>query len=176
MPDYCYYIIGVCLAIFLMALIIAINSKPSKKKEDCKCEAKEETKIETSTEEKVEKEEKTEQTAENQPEETKVVEETEQVEKQQREEKQPQKEAKKEEESKKEETEVSKKDKPNRYRVTYDKEQGNWVVKMDGANRASRRCATKEEALKVAKELAEKKDASLSVHKKDGKFQKKSNI
>lgn len=58
------------------------------------------------------------------------------------------------------------------YRIVYDKEQKNWVVKIDGGERASRRCATKEEALKVAKDLAKKKDADLSVHKKNGKFQK----
>ena len=172
MPDYVYYIIGVALAIFIMALIIAINSKPSKKKEDCKCEVKEE-KVETSTEEKVEKEEQTEEVKDNQPKEQSEVEENKQVEEQPKEE-QPQEKTTKEE-PKKEETEISKKERLNRYRVTYDKEQENWVVKMDGAERASRRCATKEEALKVAKELAEKKDASLSVHKKDGKFQKKAN-
>lgn len=58
------------------------------------------------------------------------------------------------------------------YRVVYDKEQKNWIVRIDGGQRASRRCATKEEALKVAKDLAKKKDADLSVHKKNGKFQK----
>ena len=59
-----------------------------------------------------------------------------------------------------------------RYRVVYDKENKNWIVRVDGGKRASRRCATKEEALKVAKDLAKKKDADLSVHKKNGKFQK----
>lgn len=58
------------------------------------------------------------------------------------------------------------------YRVVYDKEQKNWIVRIDGGQRASKRCATKEEALKVAKDLAKKKDADLSVHKKNGKFQK----
>ena len=59
-----------------------------------------------------------------------------------------------------------------RYRVVYDKEEKNWIVRIDGGKRASRRCATKEEALKVAKDLAKKKDANLSVHKMNGKFQK----
>ena len=58
------------------------------------------------------------------------------------------------------------------YRVVYDKEEKNWVVRIDGGKRASRRCATKAEALEVAKDLAKKKDADLSVHKKNGKFQK----
>ena len=67
--------------------------------------------------------------------------------------------------------EVEKKD-SDRYRVVYDKEQKNWIVRVDGGQRASRRCATKAEALEVAKMLARKKDADLSVHKKNGKFQK----
>lgn len=58
------------------------------------------------------------------------------------------------------------------YRVVYDKNQKNWVVKIDGGKRASKRCATKAEALEVAKTLAKKKDADLSIHKKNGKFQK----
>lgn len=62
--------------------------------------------------------------------------------------------------------------KSNKYRVIYSKEQKCWIVRMDGGKRASRLCATKEEALKVAKDLAKKKDANLSVHKKNGKFQK----
>lgn len=58
------------------------------------------------------------------------------------------------------------------YRVVYDKEEKNWIVRIDGGKRASRRCATKAEALEVAKDLAKKKNADLSVHKKNGKFQK----
>lgn len=64
------------------------------------------------------------------------------------------------------------KDESVTYRVVYDKEQRNWIVRIDGGERASKRCATKEEAMKVAKDLAKKKDADLSVHKKNGKFQK----
>ena len=71
-----------------------------------------------------------------------------------------------------EQKKVEEKKESERYRVVFDKEQKNWVVKIDGGERASRRCATKEEALKVAKDLAKKKDADLSVHKKNGKFQK----
>lgn len=58
------------------------------------------------------------------------------------------------------------------YRIVYDKEQKDWIVRIDGGKRASRRCKTKAEALEVAKELAKKKDADLSVHKKNGRFQK----
>ena len=63
-------------------------------------------------------------------------------------------------------------DESQTYRIVYDKEQREWIVKIDGSKRASRRCKTKAEALEVAKELAKKKDADLSVHKKNGKFQK----
>ena len=185
MPEYIYWIIGVCLAILVMLLIIAINSKTSKKTV-CECENKhEEAQNEQQNIEN--KEEKQEETKKQEEEEKEVAKTKEaEVEKEEKnsakkttsrtnktEEKQPNKE---EETVKTEEKEDSKKEKLNRYRVTFDKEQGNWVVKMDGGDRASRRCATKEEALKVAKELAEKKDASLSVHKKDGKFQKKANV
>ena len=94
----------------------------------------------------------------------KIEEETKEKKQMKKEEKKPVKkvEPKKVEEKKESET----------YRVVYDKEQKNWIVKIDGGERASRRCATKEEALKVAKDLAKKKDADLSVHKKNGKFQK----
>ncbi len=170
-PDYAYYIIGAVVAILIM-LVIILSAKKSNKKEDkcnhenCDChnhsanQSKTETSeevAETKTEELVE-EVKADEVAEESKEEKKVV----------------------EEEPKAEETEtkpeLSKKEKLNRYRVTYDKVNQNWVVKMDGATRASKRCATKEEALKVAKELAKKKDSKLSVHKKDGKFQKKANV
>ena len=54
--------------------------------------------------------------------------------------------------------------------------QKDWVIKKDGASRATKRVATKEEALKIAKQLSVSHDANVSVHKKDGKFQKKSNV
>ena len=60
-----------------------------------------------------------------------------------------------------------------KYRVTYDKEKKDWVVKKDGAQRATKRFPTKEEATEFAKEIAKKNDTSLAIHKKDGKFQKK---
>ncbi len=58
------------------------------------------------------------------------------------------------------------------YRVKYDKMKGDWVVKKDGATRAYRRFATKEEASKFAKTLTKEKGLVVSVHKKNGKFQK----
>ena len=59
-----------------------------------------------------------------------------------------------------------------RYRVTYDKEKANWVVKKDGGMRATKRFRTKQEALDYVEGLCDRKGASLSVHKKNGKFQK----
>ena len=59
------------------------------------------------------------------------------------------------------------------YGVTYDKENRQWVVKKTGSARASKRCATKAEALEYAEKLSEAKGANLRVHKKDGKFQKR---
>jgi len=58
------------------------------------------------------------------------------------------------------------------YSVTYDQEKGDWVVKKRGAERATRRLRTKEEAVTFAKDLANNQNAVLAIHKKDGKFQK----
>ena len=58
------------------------------------------------------------------------------------------------------------------YEVVYDKEQENWVVRKRGGLRATRRFRTKEEAVQYSKEVATNQNASLSIHKKDGKFQK----
>ena len=60
-----------------------------------------------------------------------------------------------------------------RYRVIFDKITHTWIIKKDNANRVIRRVRTKEEALRVAKELSKNHDTALVVHKKDGKFQKK---
>ena len=171
LPDYVYYIVGAVIAVIIMLIVILSAKKSSKKAscghENCDChnhasseQAEPIVESETETRElEAEEEAQPEQESEEQEEvsESDVKEE-------------------KSEEVKEAQPEISKKEKLNRYRVTYDKTMQNWVVKMDGATRASKRCATKEEALKVAKELAKKKDSKLSVHKKDGKFQKKANI
>lgn len=70
-------------------------------------------------------------------------------------------------------------EKPKRkqvYMVTFDKEEREWVIKKTGADRASRRCKTKQEALEIVDKLSENQDLGVSVKKKDGKFQKKSNL
>ena len=60
------------------------------------------------------------------------------------------------------------------YRVIYDSENKEWMVKKDGAQRVIRRTRTKTEAVDLAKKFSENQDLALSVQKKDGKFQKKS--
>ena len=60
------------------------------------------------------------------------------------------------------------------YRVIYDSENREWMVKKDGAQRVIRRVRTKAEALELANQFATRQDLSISVQKKDGKFQKKS--
>ena len=82
------------------------------------------------------------------------------------------KEEKKAEETNEEEAEMKKEEKKATYGVTYDKEKREWVVKKTGSTRASKRCATKAEALEVAEKLSEASGANLRVHKKNGKFQK----
>ena len=59
------------------------------------------------------------------------------------------------------------------YRLTFDKEKHEWVIKRDGSERATRRVRTKEEALKVMEQLSDNQGVGTHVHKKDGKFQKK---
>ena len=61
------------------------------------------------------------------------------------------------------------------YRVIYDGENKEWMIKKDGATRVIRRVKTKAEAMEIANRLAENQDLSLTVQKKDGKFQKKRN-
>lgn len=60
------------------------------------------------------------------------------------------------------------------YRVIYDMSEKVWLIKKDGAKRVIRKVATKAEATKIAKELSENQNLNLTIHKKDGKFQKKS--
>lgn len=62
------------------------------------------------------------------------------------------------------------------YRVIFSKEQNAWQIKKDGAKRVIDSKPTKEEALNRVKELSQSQDTKFIVHKKDGKFQKKSNI
>ena len=79
------------------------------------------------------------------------------------------------EDTKEETVEEVKETKPKtqKYMVTYDKDNKEWVVKKTGASRASKRCKTKKEAMEVAERLAASQELNLTVKKKDGKFQKR---
>lgn len=68
------------------------------------------------------------------------------------------------------------KNKKSIYRVVFSKEQNAWQIKKDGAKRIIDSKPTKEEALTRVKELSQSQDTKYIVHKKDGKFQKKSNV
>jgi len=61
------------------------------------------------------------------------------------------------------------------YRVIYDRDNKEWMVKKDGAQRVIRRVKTKVEALELAHQFAGNQDLSVSVQKRDGRFQKKRN-
>lgn len=69
-------------------------------------------------------------------------------------------------------TEVSQKGGNAKFIVLYDRGKDSWVIKRAGSDRVVRRVDTKEEAMTVARMLCKKYDASLVVHKKDGKFQR----
>ena len=62
------------------------------------------------------------------------------------------------------------------YRVVFSKENNVWQIKKDGAKRVIDSKITKEEALERVRQLSESQEIKFVVHKKDGKFQKKSNL
>ncbi len=64
------------------------------------------------------------------------------------------------------------KETPGNYVVKYDRTKLSWIITKKGSQRVIRRVQTKEEALRIARELCKKTGAGLYVHKKDGKFQK----
>ncbi len=72
--------------------------------------------------------------------------------------------------------EQAKQPKKGVYRVVFDKEDGMWKIKKDGAKRVIDSKKTKEEALKRVQELSQSQDTKFVVYKKDGKFQKKANL
>ena len=59
------------------------------------------------------------------------------------------------------------------YRVLYSKEEKLWLIKRDGAKRTIASYKTKEQALLRVGDLCKNQNAKVIVHKKDGKFQKK---
>jgi len=62
------------------------------------------------------------------------------------------------------------------YRVSYNKDNKKWQITKDGAQRVIANLDTKDEAVARVKELSENQNLNFVVRKKDGKFQKKSNI
>ena len=61
----------------------------------------------------------------------------------------------------------------SKYKVLYDKTKKEWVVKKEGATRATKRCKTKDEAIEFAKKCTIDAEIGNTFHQKDGKFQKR---
>ena len=59
--------------------------------------------------------------------------------------------------------------------ITFDKEEKLWVVRKTNAKKASKKFKTKTDAVEYAARLSEERGMSLTVKKKDGKFQKTAN-
>lgn len=56
--------------------------------------------------------------------------------------------------------------------VKFDRVKNSWIVARSDTGRVVRRVKTKQEAVSLGRKLAVQYNASLRVHKKDGKFQK----
>jgi len=50
---------------------------------------------------------------------------------------------------------------------------GGWDVKKSGAERSSKHCETKKEAVEKAREISQNQGTELVIHGKDGKIQQK---
>lgn len=76
-------------------------------------------------------------------------------------------------EKKKEEKEEKAKEqeKKRNYHVSR-REDGKWQVKFAGGEKAIKLFSTQAEAIAYAKKLAENREGSISIHKKDGKMRK----
>ena len=77
----------------------------------------------------------------------------------------------KQEEAKEEEKTTEKKERPINYHISL-REDGKWQVKKAKGERAIKLFSTQAEAIAFAKERAERMDASVTIHKKDGKIRK----
>lgn len=149
---WCFVILAVVVALVIIALVIGYKSRKQITEEKEKSQKSEE-KTKESVENIEKSTENTEKIENNDAEETNTTNENNEV------------------EDDKESAPKEKRTK-QRYIVTYDKEAKQWVVKKTDSQRASKRCKTKAEALEVAERLSESQDLSLTVKKKDGKFQK----
>ncbi len=56
------------------------------------------------------------------------------------------------------------------HHVTHDKENGDWKVKRSGAERASGRFDTKQEAVDAGREISRNQETEFVIHNKDGKI------
>ena len=70
----------------------------------------------------------------------------------------------------------AKKERKAVYRVVFDKDDSVWKIKKDGAKRTIASYKTKKEALDKVQALSKNQEINFVVNKKDGKFQKKSNL
>lgn len=59
------------------------------------------------------------------------------------------------------------------YHVSKRKSDGMWQIKLAGGKKAIKLFRTQQEAIDYCKVLAEKQEANVTVHKKDGSFRKK---
>ena len=59
-----------------------------------------------------------------------------------------------------------------KYVVKFDRAKLSWIITKKGSQRVVRRVQTKEEAVRIARELCKKTGAGLYVYKKNGRFQK----
>ena len=165
MDWWIYTIIGfVILIILIVALVLIIKSGRNKKNESVSAQQpapvadKEE---QGNAVEKQSVEEETAPVAEEQEPEVEIEEQDEIAEE--------------EEEGEEVEVESTEKDKKTTksYHVSLRKSDGMWQIKLAGGKKAIKLFRTQQEAIDYCKVLAEKQEANLTVHKKDGSFRKK---
>ena len=165
MDWWIYTIIGVVVIIVLIvALVLIIKSGRNKKNESVSAQQSAPVADKEDQDNVVEKqsvEEETAPVAEEQEVEVEVEEQEETAEE--------------EEEAKEVEVESTEKGKKTTksYHVSKRKSDGMWQIKLAGGKKAIKLFRTQQEAIDYCKVLAEKQEANLTVHKKDGSFRKK---
>lgn len=166
MDWWIYTIIGVVVIIVLIvALVLIIKSGKNKKNESVSAQQSVPVADQEDQDNVVEKqsvEEETAPVAEEQEPEVEIEEQDETAE---------------EEEEEGEEVEVESTEKGKKttksYHVSLRKSDGMWQIKLAGGKKAIKLFRTQQEAIDYCKVLAEKQEANLTVHKKDGSFRKK---
>ena len=76
-----------------------------------------------------------------------------------------------EKKKKKKKEKAKEQEKKRNYHVSK-REDGKWQVKFAGGEKAIKLFSTQAEAIAYAKKLAENREGSISIHKKDGKMRK----